>query len=59
LHAKAIILTDRFRHDRADDVRAELDVPIYALTREERTRRRMALCRDVYPVAFIPTRWTA
>ncbi|MGB0219627.1 MAG: pyruvate kinase [Sinimarinibacterium flocculans] len=30
-------------------------IPIYALTRHEKTRRRMALCRGVYPVAFTPS----
>ena len=29
--------------------------PIYALTPHERTRRRMALCRGVYPIAFTPS----
>ena len=28
------------------------NIPIYALTRFERTRRRMALCRGVYPVDY-------
>ncbi|MGH8454788.1 MAG: pyruvate kinase [Nevskiales bacterium] len=28
------------------------DIPIYALTRHERTRRRMTLCRGVYPVGY-------
>ncbi|MEW6167556.1 MAG: pyruvate kinase [Pseudomonadota bacterium] len=35
--------------------RTETQIPIYALTRHEKTRRRMALCRDVYPVAFVPS----
>ncbi|HEX4871361.1 MAG TPA: pyruvate kinase [Nevskiaceae bacterium] len=30
-------------------------IPIYALTQHERTRRRMSLCRGVYPVAFLPS----
>ena len=34
--------------------RVERYTPIYALTRHEGTRRRMALCRGVYPVAFDP-----
>jgi pyruvate kinase len=35
--------------------RTETQIPIYALTRHEKTRRRMALCRGVYPVAFVPS----
>lgn len=34
--------------------RNDMHIPIYALTRHEQTRRRMALCRGVYPVAFVP-----
>ena len=30
------------------------DIPIYAMTRHVRTRRRMALCRGVYPQEFEP-----
>ncbi len=30
-------------------------IPIYALTRHERTRGRLALCRGVYPVDFDPS----
>jgi pyruvate kinase len=36
--------------------RTETEIPIYALTQHERTRRRMTLCRDVYPIAFQPSR---
>ncbi len=35
--------------------RSELNIPIFALTRHEKTRRRMALCRGVYPVDFEPS----
>ena len=35
--------------------RVERFTPIYALTRHDRTRRRMALCRGVYPVLFEPS----
>ncbi len=35
--------------------RSELNIPIFALTRHEKTRRRMALCRGVYPVDFAPS----
>jgi pyruvate kinase len=29
-------------------------IPIYAMTQHERTRRKMSLCRGVFPVAFSP-----
>jgi pyruvate kinase len=29
-------------------------IPIFALTQHEVTRRRMALCRGVYPIMFAP-----
>ena len=32
--------------------RISSDIPIYAMTRHESTRRRVTLCRGVYPVAF-------
>ena len=35
--------------------RVETRTPIFALTQHEKTRRRMALCRGVYPLAFLPT----
>ncbi len=35
--------------------RAATAIPVYALTRHERTRRRLALCRGVYPVEFDPS----
>lgn len=35
--------------------RVERYIPIYALTRHDRTRRRMALCRGVYPILFDPS----
>jgi pyruvate kinase len=35
--------------------RTDTRIPIYALTRHQRTRRRMALCRGVYPVDFTPS----
>jgi pyruvate kinase len=34
--------------------RTDTRIPIYALTRHERTRRRMGLVRGVYPVDFTP-----
>ena len=35
--------------------RSDTGIPIFALTRHEATRRRMTLCRGVYPLAFVPT----
>ncbi|MBI3171624.1 MAG: pyruvate kinase [Hydrocarboniphaga effusa] len=35
--------------------RTDTRMPIYAMTRHEHTRRRMALCRGVYPVDFEPS----
>ncbi len=37
--------------------RVERHTPIYAFTRHDRTRRRMAMCRGVYPVLFDPSSW--
>lgn len=34
--------------------RTGTDIPIYALTQHERTRRYMSLCRGVLPIAFTP-----
>lgn len=35
--------------------RHAIRIPIYALTRHDTTRRRMALCRGVFPIDFDPT----
>ena len=35
--------------------RSDTGIPIYALTPHETTRRRMALCGGVFPLAFVPT----
>lgn len=35
--------------------RTDMTIPIYALTQHERTRRRMCLCRGVYPIEFAPS----
>ncbi|HVT35962.1 MAG TPA: pyruvate kinase [Nevskiaceae bacterium] len=35
--------------------RTDTNIPIYALTRHERTRRRMCLVRNVYPLDFAPS----
>ncbi|MES2490411.1 MAG: pyruvate kinase, partial [Pseudomonadota bacterium] len=34
--------------------RSGIRIPIYAMTQHERTRRKMSLCRGVFPVAFSP-----
>lgn len=56
MHAKAIISLTDSGSTALMMSRSETEIPIYALTQHERTRRRMALCRDVYPIAFTPTR---
>ncbi len=52
MHAKAIIALTESGNTAMLMSRTETEIPIYALTKHERTRRRMALCRGVYPVAF-------
>ena len=56
MHAKAIIALTESGSTPLLMSRTESDIPIYALTQHERTRRRMSLCRGVYPIAFSPTR---
>lgn len=56
MHAKAIIALTESGSTPLLMSRTETDIPIYALTQHERTRRRMSLCRGVYPIAFSPTR---
>jgi pyruvate kinase len=67
--AVAMATTWTARHMRADAIvaltesgstalmmsRAETEIPIYALTGHERTRRRMSMCRGVHPVAYTPS----
>jgi len=55
MHAKAIVSLTESGSTALMMSRAETQIPIYALTQHERTRRRMALCRGVYPVAFQPS----
>lgn len=54
MHAAAIIALTESGNSAMMMSRVERYTPIYALTRHEGTRRRMALCRGVYPVAFDP-----
>ncbi|HSW13504.1 MAG TPA: pyruvate kinase [Solimonas sp.] len=55
MHANAIVSLTESGSTALMMSRNELGIPIYALTRHEKTRRRMALCRSVYPVDFTPT----
>ncbi|HUS24198.1 MAG TPA: pyruvate kinase [Candidatus Binatia bacterium] len=54
MHADAIIALTESGSTALMMSRTEIHMPIYALTRHERTRRRMALCRGVYPIEFEP-----
>ncbi|MFT4045846.1 MAG: pyruvate kinase [Solimonas sp.] len=55
MHARAIIAMTESGNTALMMSRSEAQIPIYALTPHERTRRRMALCRGVFPVAFVPS----
>ena len=55
MHASAIIALTESGSTALMMSRTATHVPIYALTQHERTSRRMALCRGVYPHAFEPT----
>ncbi|HWU68095.1 MAG TPA: pyruvate kinase [Stenotrophobium sp.] len=55
MHAQAIIALTESGSTALMMSRTETRIPIYALTRHEKTRRRMALCRGVYPVEFVPS----
>ncbi|MBL6750376.1 MAG: pyruvate kinase [Nevskia sp.] len=55
MHADAIVALTESGSTALMMSRAETQIPIYALTGHERTRRRMALCRGVYPVAYQPS----
>ncbi|GAC1623603.1 MAG: pyruvate kinase [Nevskia sp.] len=52
MHAKAIISLTESGSTALMVSRTDTDIPVYALTRHERTRQKMALCSGVYPVAF-------
>ena len=56
MHAQAIIALTESGSTALMMSRTETEIPIYALTQHERTRRRMCLCRGVYPIEFIPTK---
>lgn len=55
MHAQAIIALTESGSTALLMSRTDTRIPIYALTRHERTRRRMALCRGVYPIDFAPS----
>jgi pyruvate kinase len=52
MHANAIVALTESGSTALWMSRQISTIPIYALTRHERTRRRMALCRGVYPVGY-------
>ncbi|TXH03329.1 MAG: pyruvate kinase [Nevskiaceae bacterium] len=54
MHAQAIVALTESGNTALLMSRSGTRIPIYAMTQHERTRRRMALCRGVYPVAFSP-----
>ncbi len=56
MHAKAIIALTESGATALLMSRTDTRIPIYALTQHEGTRRRMSLCRGVYPIAFVPSR---
>jgi pyruvate kinase len=55
MHASAIIALTESGSTALLMSRTDNRIPIYALTRHERTRRRMGLVRGVYPIDFTPT----
>jgi len=55
MHAQAILALTESGSTALMMSRTETEIPIYALTPYERTRRRMCLCRGVYPIEFAPS----
>jgi pyruvate kinase len=55
MHAQAIIALTESGSTALMMSRSAIPIPIYALTQHERTRRRMCLCRGVYPIEFAPS----
>lgn len=55
MHAQAIIALTESGTTAMMMSRTETQIPIYAMTPHEKTRRRMALCRGVFTVAFNPS----
>jgi len=54
MNAKAIIALTESGGTALMVSRTDTHIAVYALTRHERTRRKMALCRGVFPIAFDP-----
>jgi len=52
MHATAIVALTESGRTALMMSRAETQIPIFAMTLDDGARRRMALCRGVYPVAF-------
>ena len=55
MHADAIVSLTESGNTALLLSRSDTQIPIYALTAQERTRRRMSMCRGVYPVSFSPS----
>ena len=55
MHAEAIVALTESGSTPLLMSRDTTQIPIYAMTRHQSTRRRMALCRGVYPIEFEPT----
>jgi pyruvate kinase len=56
MHAQAIIALTESGNTALLMSRSGTHIPIYAMTQHERTRRKMTLCRGVFPVAFAPSK---
>ncbi|WP_293394343.1 pyruvate kinase [Nevskia sp.] len=55
MQAKAIVSLTESGSTALMVSRTDTTIPVYALTRHETTRRKMSMCRGVYPVAFDPS----
>jgi pyruvate kinase len=55
MHAEAIVALTESGSTALMMSRSDTRIPIFALTQLEATRRRMTLCRGVYPIAFTPS----
>ena len=55
MHAQAIVALTESGATALMMSRTDTRIPIYALTQHVSTLRRMALCRGVHPVPFVPT----
>jgi len=55
MQAKALLALTESGNTALMMARTGVVIPIYAMTQYETTRRRMALCSGVYPIAFAPS----